>query len=101
MSNAYPFNPQPKPVMDEQAGSSTTSMSDMAEKVADHAEEATASLTRGAKEVVSSIDAKLRTVGVDTDKLTDLIADEIIDRPLRALGIAAVIGFFVGVMAAR
>lgn len=100
MSNAHPFNPQPKPVMDEQAGSSTTSMSDMAEKVADHAE-ATASLTRGAKEVVSSIDDKLRTVGVDTDKLTDVIADEIIDRPLRALGIAAAIGFFVGVMAAR
>lgn len=101
MSNAYPFNPQQKPTLDEQAGSAAASMSDVADKVVDQAEEATASLTRGAKEVVSSIDDKLRTVGVDTDKLTDLIADEIIDRPVRALGIAAAIGFVVGIMAAR
>lgn len=101
MSNAYPFNPQPKPNTDDQMRSATASMSDMAEKVGDQAEEATASLTRGAKEVVSSIDDKLRTVGVDTDKLTDLIADEIMDRPIRALGIAAAVGFFFGVMAAR
>lgn len=101
MSNAYPHSAQPKPNTDDQMRSATASMSDMAEKVGYQAEEATDSLTRGAKEVVSSIDDKLRTVGVDTDKLTDLIADEILDRPIRALAVAAAVGFFVGVMAAR
>ncbi|AMJ61067.1 hypothetical protein [Bosea sp. PAMC 26642] len=100
MSNAYPFTPQPQPRQDDrdQAGGSATSTTD---KLIDHAEETTASLTRGAKEVVTSIDDKRRTVGVDTDKLSDLIADEINDRPIRALGIAMAVGFFVGIVAAR
>lgn len=62
MSNAHPFNAHPTPVMDKQAGISTSAMSDMVEKVVDQAEETTASPTREAKELVSS------TVGVDTDK---------------------------------
>lgn len=69
-----------------------------------------ASLTRGAEELAATVTGRLRSAGVDTDKLAEvareqatdlqrLIEDEIRERPLRALGVAAAIGLFVGFLA--
>lgn len=70
------------------------------------------SLTRGAEDLVATVSEKLRSVGVDTDRMVDvakeqatdlqrLIEDEIRERPLRALGLAAAVGLFVGFLSAR
>jgi len=70
------------------------------------------SLARGAEELVATVSERLRSVGVDTDRMVDvakeqatdlqrLIEDEIRERPLRALGLAAAVGLFVGFLSAR
>lgn len=70
------------------------------------------SLTRSAEEIAATVTDRLRSVGVDTDKMVDvakeqatelqkLIEDEIRERPLRALGLAAAVGLFVGYLSAR
>ena len=70
------------------------------------------SLTRSAEDIAATVSERLRAVGVDTDKMVDvakeqatelqqLIEDEIRERPLRALGIAAAVGLFVGFLSAR
>jgi len=71
-----------------------------------------AGLKRGAEDLTSTVTDTLRAVGVDTDRVMDvakeqatdlqnLIAQEIQERPLRALGLAAAVGLFVGFIAAR
>lgn len=70
------------------------------------------SLARGAEDLAATVSNRLRAVGVDTDKmvdvakeqagdLQDLIVREIQERPLRALGLAAAVGLFVGFLSAR
>ena len=70
------------------------------------------SLTRGAEDLVATVSERLRSVGVDTDRMVDvakeqatdlqrLIEEEIRERPLRALGLAAAVGLFVGFLSAR
>lgn len=70
------------------------------------------SLARGAEDIAATVSDRLRSVGVDTDKMVDvakeqaselqqLIEDEIRERPLRALGLAAAVGLFVGYLSAR
>lgn len=60
----------------------------------------------------SSVASDLESIGIHTDEMADavqgrvsefqeLLEDEIRQRPLRALGWAAVAGFVLGVMAAR
>jgi len=67
---------------------------------------------RSASEMAETVSTKLKTVGVDTDvmvnaakdqasELQRIIADELRVRPVRALGIAAAVGVFVGLMTAR
>ena len=69
-------------------------------------------LTRSAEDIAATVTNRLRAVGVDTDRMADvareqaselqtLIEDEIRERPLRALGLAAAIGLFVGYLSAR
>lgn len=69
-------------------------------------------LAQGAEEIAATVTERLRAVGVDADRMVDvakeqatelqqLIEDEIRERPLRALGIAAMVGLFVGYMSAR
>lgn len=81
-------------------------------KVRSQAGDLEASLTRGAEELTAAVTDTLRSVGVDTDRMVDvakeqatdlqrLIAQEIQERPLRALGLAAAVGLFVGFIAAR
>ena len=94
----------------------TETASDMTERagqrVQDEAGEIEASLTRGAEELAATVSSKLKSVGVDTDRmvevareqagdLEELIVQEIRERPLRALGLAAAVGLFVGFLAAR
>ena len=76
------------------------------------ATKAEASLTSSAEDLVASVAQTLRSAGVDTDRMVDvakeqatdlqrLIVQEIQDRPLRALGLAAAVGLFVGFLSAR
>ena len=68
--------------------------------------------SRGAEDLAATVSEKLRSVGVDTDRmveiareqagdLEELIIREIRERPLRALGLAAAVGLFVGFLSAR
>lgn len=63
-------------------------------------------------EAADGVAGTLRAVGLDTDRMSDVaraeidrmsdnLLDEIIERPLRTLGIVAGIGFMLGWMAAR
>lgn len=81
-------------------------------RVKEQAEEIEDTLARGASDIADTVSERLRSVGVDTDRMVDaakdqatelqqLIMDEVRDRPLRALGIAAAIGLFVGFLSAR
>lgn len=69
-------------------------------------------LTRGGDDIAATVSDRLRAVGVDADRMVDvareqvselqqLVEDEIRERPLRALAIAAAIGLFVGYISAR
>ena len=81
-------------------------------RVKEEADEIEASLTRGAEDLAATVSEKLRSVGVDTDRMVDaakkqagdlesMIIDEIRARPLRAVGLAAAVGLFVGFLTAR
>jgi ElaB/YqjD/DUF883 family membrane-anchored ribosome-binding protein len=78
----------------------------------EQAEEIEENLTRGAEDLAANVSNKLKSVGVDTDRmvevareqagdLEELIMREIRERPLRALGVAAAVGLFVGFLSAR
>lgn len=104
-----------KRAKDETAGAAA----DTAETVAraakrprEETDEIEASLARGAEDLAATVSSKLRAVGVDTDRmvevareqasdLEELIVREIRERPLRALGLAAAVGLFVGFLSAR
>ncbi len=69
-------------------------------------------VSRGASDLANGVAEKLKNVGVDTDvmvsaakdqasELQRLLGDELKARPMRALGLAAVLGVFVGLMTAR
>lgn len=83
-----------------------------ASRVRREAGEIESSLTRGAEDLAATVSETLRSVGVDTDRMVDvakeqatdlqrLIEQEIRERPLRALGLAAAVGLFVGFLSAR
>ena len=83
-----------------------------AETAATEASEFAVTVVRSAGELAETVSTKLKTVGVDTDvmvnaakgqasELQQLIADEISNRPIRALGIAAAVGVVVGLLTAR
>ena len=69
-------------------------------------------LSRSASDMAQNVSQKLKSVGVDTDvmvgaakehvsDLQRLIGQELQHRPYRALGIAAAVGAFVGLMMSR
>ncbi len=69
-------------------------------------------LSRSASEMAQNVSQKLKSVGVDTDvmvgaakdqvsELQRLIGQELQHRPYRALGIAAAVGAFVGLLMSR
>lgn len=70
------------------------------------------SVVRSAQGLAADVGERLRSVGVDTDRVADvareqvsdlqrIVEDEIRERPLRALGLAAAVGLFVGFLSAR
>jgi ElaB/YqjD/DUF883 family membrane-anchored ribosome-binding protein len=85
---------------------------DMAHSVKEDLDAVGQSISNGAVEAVATVSEKLKAVGVDTDAMTSaakehaselqkLIAEELRNRPMRALGVAAAIGVVVGLMTAR
>jgi len=83
-----------------------------ASRIRDGASEIQETVVRGAGDLASGVNQKLKDAGVDTDGMVDaatvqagelrrLISDELRTRPLRALGIAAGVGLVVGFMATR
>lgn len=70
------------------------------------------SVSRSAQSIAADVGQRLRSYGVDTDRVADvareqvsdlqrMVEDEIRERPLRALGLAAAVGLFVGFLSAR
>jgi ElaB/YqjD/DUF883 family membrane-anchored ribosome-binding protein len=97
---------------DAKASDAKASAQKASHRVKRETSELEASLTRSAEDLAATVTEKLRAVGVDTDKMvgvaqeqaTDLqriIVQEIQERPLRALGVAAAVGLFVGFLSAR
>ncbi len=83
-----------------------------AEAIEQEAAEMSESVRRNATELAETVSTKLKTVGVDTQKMATaakdqaselqrLIGDELQAHPLRALGIAAAVGVFIGLMTSR
>jgi ElaB/YqjD/DUF883 family membrane-anchored ribosome-binding protein len=83
-----------------------------AETASREASELASTVVRSAGEIADTVATKLKTVGVDTDvmvtaakdqasELQRLIGEEISNRPVRALGIAAAVGLVVGLMTSR
>jgi ElaB/YqjD/DUF883 family membrane-anchored ribosome-binding protein len=90
----------------------TKRVKDGVETVEREASELGDNVARGAADLADAVSTRLKTVGVDTEVMANLakgqaselqrmIGDELRARPLRALGIAAAIGVFVGLMTAR
>lgn len=83
-----------------------------AENMQREASELGENVARGAAELADAVSSRLKTVGVDTEvmanvakdqatELQRLLGEELRARPMRALGIAAAVGVFVGLMTAR
>lgn len=82
-------------------------------KTAEHdASEFGETIARNASDIAENVSSKLKTVGVDTDVITNLakeqaselqrmIGDELRAHPMRSLGIAAAVGVFVGLLTTR
>lgn len=81
-------------------------------RVRAEAEEIGDDLARGADDLVETVSNKLRSAGIDPDRMADaareqasdlqeLLMREVQERPLRALGLAAAVGLFVGFLSAR
>lgn len=75
-------------------------------------EETATSAVDSALKMRDEVSDKLKSVGVDTDamvgaakeqasELQRILMDEMRARPMRALGVAAAVGLFVGLMTAR
>lgn len=84
----------------------------MSDSVKRDAADATDNVVRTATELAETVSHKLKAVGVDTDvmanvakgqasELQRLLSDELRAHPLRALGIAAAVGVFVGLLTTR
>ena len=87
-------------------------LSDSVESMKNDAADVQDTVTRSATELADTMSTKLKSVGVDTDAMVNaakdkstelqrLIADELHERPMRALGIAAAVGLFVGLLSTR
>lgn len=91
-------------------------MADRAKKGAETMEhdamEMADTVKRNASDLADTVSTKLKTVGVDTDvmataakdqatELQRMLGDELQRHPMRALGIAAAVGVFVGLITAR
>ncbi len=98
--------------MEDAAEAVSAKTSEMSKTVRHDLDAVGDALATGASDAVTTVSDKLKAVGVDTDAMTSaakdqaselqrMLADELRTRPLRALGVAAAIGVFVGLMTAR
>ena len=83
-----------------------------AQTVQHEASELAETVKRNASDLADTVSTKLKTVGVDTDVMANaakdqasefqrMIGQELQAHPMRALGIAAAVGVFVGLRTAR
>jgi ElaB/YqjD/DUF883 family membrane-anchored ribosome-binding protein len=83
-----------------------------AETIEQDASEVADNVKRSASDMAETVATKLKTVGVDTEKMANvakdqaselqrMIGDELKAHPMRALGIAAAVGVFVGLLSSR
>ncbi len=86
--------------------------SDMAHDVRRSASDMAHDAGRAASDMAETVSTRLKTVGVDTDvmvnvakdqasELQRILGDELKNHPFRALGVAAAVGIFVGLMTSR
>jgi ElaB/YqjD/DUF883 family membrane-anchored ribosome-binding protein len=110
MSNTNISNGRQKTVSAK--GNFTDEVKRGAQTMEHEASEMADSVMRNASEMAETVSTKLKTVGVDTDvmahaakdqasELQRMIGQELQTHPMRALGIAAAVGVFVGLMTAR
>jgi ElaB/YqjD/DUF883 family membrane-anchored ribosome-binding protein len=82
------------------------------ESVETAATNAAINVVDSALKLKDDVSGKLKSVGVDTDVMVDAAKEQVSDlqrllmeemraRPMRALGVAAAVGLFVGLMTAR
>ena len=85
---------------------------DGVESTIDAASNTASDMIESATTAAANINEKLKTVGVDTSVMADvakeqmtdlqrLLADELKQRPMRTLGIAAAVGFVAALIATR
>jgi ElaB/YqjD/DUF883 family membrane-anchored ribosome-binding protein len=95
-----------------QSTTSNRSRSRAEDDMQDTVENTATNVVESALKLKDDVSGKLKSVGVDTDQMVDaakeqvsdlqrLLADELQAHPMRALGIAAAVGLFVGLMTAR
>lgn len=86
--------------------------SDMAQSVKDNVSGAMETASQEASQMATAANRKLKSVGIDTDvminaaaergsELQTMLQDQLRDRPMRTLGIAAALGVLVGLITAR
>ena len=95
-----------------QASTSNRSRSRSEDEMQQDVEETATGVVDSALKLKDDVSGKLKSVGVDTDVMVDaakeqvselqrLLMEEMRARPMRALGVAAAVGLFVGLMTAR
>jgi ElaB/YqjD/DUF883 family membrane-anchored ribosome-binding protein len=98
--------------VEDTAASTSDRIATMAGEVKDNIAEAGEAVTRTAQDAVGSVSQRMRDVGVDPDRLADTakaqmsklqeaVEDELRERPLRTLAIAAAVGLVAGLMTTR
>ncbi len=94
------------------AESAQDAVMSMASDVRDNIADVGASVTRTAQDAIGSVSRRMKDAGVDPDvmadaakkqasKLQQAVEEELRERPVRTLAIAAAVGLFVGLMTTR
>jgi ElaB/YqjD/DUF883 family membrane-anchored ribosome-binding protein len=103
---------RPAKSVEDMAHETAETMTEHAERARASASEMGSQIAASAQEAAASVSQRLKSVGVDTDVMVDaakgqatqlqqMFAEELKDRPMRALGVAAAVGLVVGLLTAR
>lgn len=98
--------------VDDASSSARENMSNTASDVRENVSEMGATISRTTQDALSNVSQRMRDVGVDPDvmadkarkqasKLQEAMEEELRERPVRTLAIAAAVGLVVGMMTTR
>lgn len=98
--------------VDSASNSARETISDTASDVRENIAEMGASVSRTTQDALTNVSQRMRDVGVDPDalaetarkqasKLQEAVEEELRERPVRTLAIAAAVGLVVGMMTTR